>query len=187
MAAFMRRLAEGQVVDAAKVEGFTADDLNGATGPQGPAGPAGQDGAPGQDGPSGPTGPTGPPGVTGFHVTLPIDYGAEAFFDAGGGWELWFRCNEGSPQRSMKVSLRNVSHDWTNQTFASTPVSATTWKEFANVAFGETQDIARTLDVSPSWPLDGSGAVFGLTGGVATTISDHTGCLFAGTPLIQIP
>lgn len=41
MAAFMHRLAVNRVVDAGTVEGMTAAELMGATGPAGPAGPAG--------------------------------------------------------------------------------------------------------------------------------------------------
>lgn len=41
MAAFMHRLATNQVVDAATVEGMSASDLVGQTGPAGPAGPPG--------------------------------------------------------------------------------------------------------------------------------------------------
>ena len=48
MAAFMRRLAENRVVDAATVEGYTAAEL--MTGVQGPQGP------PGEQGPKGDTG-----------------------------------------------------------------------------------------------------------------------------------
>lgn len=75
--AVLQRLAEGQVVDAATVEGLAAADLQGqegpagpvgATGSRGPAGTSGADGAPGpqgEPGPTGPTGPTGPIGLTG--------------------------------------------------------------------------------------------------------------------------
>ncbi len=44
MASFLRRLAENQVVDAASVEGMTAAELQGQSGPQGPPGPAGRQG-----------------------------------------------------------------------------------------------------------------------------------------------
>lgn len=44
MAAFMHRLAVNRVVDAGTVEGMTAAELKGETGPAGPAGPAGADG-----------------------------------------------------------------------------------------------------------------------------------------------
>jgi hypothetical protein len=62
MAAFMRRLAEGRVVDAATVQGLDPGALEGSQGPEGPAGP---------QGPAGPSGPRGfsawdtiPSGVT---------------------------------------------------------------------------------------------------------------------------
>jgi len=59
MAAFMHRLAIGRNVDAATVEGMTASDLVGQTGPAGLTGPTG---------PSGPTGPAGPPGIGDIYV-----------------------------------------------------------------------------------------------------------------------
>lgn len=65
MSAFMRRLAENQIVDAATVEGMSAADLMGApgpAGPQGPAGPTGPQGPAGDDGADGAQGPAGPAG-----------------------------------------------------------------------------------------------------------------------------
>jgi hypothetical protein len=50
MAAFMHRLALSQAVDAGTVQGFTAVDLQGQTGPAGPKGPQGPAGADGVDG-----------------------------------------------------------------------------------------------------------------------------------------
>jgi len=51
--------------DADTVGGFTAGQLQGATGPQGPAGPAGTTGAQGPVGPTGADGVAGPPGPAG--------------------------------------------------------------------------------------------------------------------------
>lgn len=79
MATFMHRLAghadnTPPSVDAATVEGHTADDLAGVpgpagppgpTGPQGPAGPTGSSGPAGSVGPQGPAGPVGPQGPAG--------------------------------------------------------------------------------------------------------------------------
>lgn len=50
MAAFMHRLALSQAVDAGTVQGFTAVELQGQTGPAGPKGPQGPAGADGVDG-----------------------------------------------------------------------------------------------------------------------------------------
>ncbi len=50
MAAFMHRLALSQAVDAATVQGFTAVELQGQTGPAGPTGPQGPPGDDGVDG-----------------------------------------------------------------------------------------------------------------------------------------
>ena len=64
MAAFMRRLAEGQVVDAATVQGMAPGEI-GSQGPQGPAGPEGPEGPAGATGVAGPAGPTGATGAVG--------------------------------------------------------------------------------------------------------------------------
>ena len=50
MAAFMHRLALSQAVDAGTVQGFTAVELQGQTGPAGPTGPQGPPGDDGVDG-----------------------------------------------------------------------------------------------------------------------------------------
>ncbi len=50
MAAFMHRLALSQAVDAGTVQGFTAVELQGQTGPAGPTGPQGPPGGDGVDG-----------------------------------------------------------------------------------------------------------------------------------------
>ena len=68
MAAFMHRLALSQAVDAGTVQGFTAVELQGQTGPAGPTGPQGppgDDGVDGADGTPGPAGPAGPAGADG--------------------------------------------------------------------------------------------------------------------------
>ncbi len=65
MAAFMRRLAENRVVDAGTVEGLTAAELMGQTGPAGPTGPKGAAGAQGPAGADGASGPAGPQGAQG--------------------------------------------------------------------------------------------------------------------------
>ncbi|MPZ52365.1 MAG: hypothetical protein GEU79_06460 [Acidimicrobiia bacterium] len=72
MAAFLRRLSENQVVDAATLQGLTPEDLEG--GFPGPRGPAGPDGPPGSESPRGPRGPRGPQGPTGEGALL-IGYG----------------------------------------------------------------------------------------------------------------
>lgn len=65
--AVLRRLSEGQIVDAATVEGKTAAELMvpGPTGPQGVPGPTGSTGADGTDGADGATGAQGPAGANG--------------------------------------------------------------------------------------------------------------------------
>jgi hypothetical protein len=79
MAAFMRRLAANQVVDAASVQGVVAEDLYagppGPTGPAGPPGPAGPQGPKGDKGDTGARGPVGPKLVT--YRTGPLYQGAK--------------------------------------------------------------------------------------------------------------
>lgn len=50
LASFLHRLATAEVIDAATVAGFTADELHGEQGPAGPQGAAGPQGVAGQDG-----------------------------------------------------------------------------------------------------------------------------------------
>lgn len=58
LSAFMRRLAENQVVDAGTIQGLTPDDLAGV---EGPPGPQGDPGVPGPQGPAGMDGATHAP------------------------------------------------------------------------------------------------------------------------------
>lgn len=55
MVAFLKRLAEAEVVDAATVQGQTAEELEGEPGPVGPRGPSGAQGPPGPAGPAAPS------------------------------------------------------------------------------------------------------------------------------------
>jgi hypothetical protein len=66
LAAFLHRLADAGVVDAATVGGLTAAELQGAEGPEGPAGPQGKQGPEGPAGPEGLQGEQGPAGVQGL-------------------------------------------------------------------------------------------------------------------------
>lgn len=110
MAAFMHRLAVGRSVDAATVEGMTASDLVGQTGPVGPTGPSGS------IGPVGPIGPEGPPGISdiyvvsefftlnpnqSFHVAIGCDVGDLV---TGGGYFL----NDRAEGFTLSDAQRNV-------------------------------------------------------------------------------
>jgi hypothetical protein len=108
MAAFLHRLAANQVVDAASVEGLTAEELRGQTGDTGPAGPQGRE---------------GDPGVLGFYTNS-----AAAAAGTPGRYEVDVWCEPGDAAVGGGVQLFEVAYEFF--ILESVPTStATEWSE----------------------------------------------------------